>query len=214
MIWSIVGIVIILAIIYLRNRRYLDFVLATFFCLLWLVPTELAGWQEYWWMAWLITPIVLGLILFVIQLRWKRQQSIENEMDTYFSHVASNVRNSSIEKIIYKSIHKYPLLPKNNDGTVKKDGLLLPIVIESKRVPQNQHPAYLVALAYVCLYCNDDVIKASEYGKQALQELSCFNKDHIILDAYKWLYKENYMARSLFDENGNSLIPGNPLIQK
>lgn len=59
MIWSIIGVTLLWAFIYLRRKKILRFIVITILSLFWLIPSELLGWQDYWWVSWIISPLML-----------------------------------------------------------------------------------------------------------------------------------------------------------
>ena len=223
MFWSILAIILIWAFIFLREGRKVAFLIAVTLSLIWIIPTELAGWQTIWWVRWIISPLVLGLVWF-LSIRWSVlfrfyeiiKKNIANEMDEYFGDVAINVRNSQLETIIHKSIHNYPEAMKRDEAgrpviKISKEDIVLAVIEDYKHIPQPQKPAYLAAASYCFLYCNNDLPSSIECGLQALEQLDCYNKDHIVMDMYKWFYREKRLAPFLFDDGGNSKFFGNPL---
>lgn len=216
MFWSILAIVFIWAFIFLREGRNVAFLIAVTLSLIWIIPTELAGWQAIWWVRWIISPLVLGLVWF-LSIRWSvlfrfhenYKQNVANEMDKFFGDVPSEKRNHLIESIIYKSIGFSKELNPNEIIT-KED---LPKIVHRSYgfISPNERPAYLLAETYTNWHYGHHMY-AVMLGEEVLKDIDCFHKDHLI-GMYKWLSQEN-IASQLFDEKGNSKIPGNPLLYK
>ena len=140
------------------------------------------------------------------------------KMDKYIADVPNSVRDNQIEAIIYDAIICYSKTTLTHDENkrpieiINKEEIPLAVIEKFSHIKNNEKPAHYLAAAYAFLYCNNDIQNAAKYGKLTLQELDCYHRDHIILNVYKWLYKEVRIAPYLFDKEGNSLIPGNPLL--
>lgn len=216
MILSILGIALFFGILYFPQKNYIGYVIVLLLSLLWLIPTQLAGWQDYWWFTWIISPLVLMIIYCIsnilsrIIFYYKKYNNRIMELDELLDNIPLDMRNKDIDVYILKSIRFYSSIKPNE--TITKENL--PLVVHMSlqlNASTNERPGYLLAESYAYLYCLDDVSRAVKFGKLTLLELSCYHKDHIILNMYKWLYKEERIAKYLFDENGNTKIENSTL---
>ena len=216
MILSILGIALFWGILYFPKKNYIGYVIVFLLSLLWLVSTQLAGWQDHWWFMWIISPLVLSIIYCIsnklskIIFYYKKYSNRIMELDELLDKTPLDMRNKDIDVYILKSIRFYSSVKPNE--TITKENL--PFVIQmslQSNASTNERPGYLLAESYAYLYCLDNISQAVQFGKLTLLELSCYNKDHIILNMYKWLYKEERIAKYLFDENGNSKIENSAL---
>lgn len=120
------------------------------------------------------------------------------------SKVPANIRDRQIESIIYGVYNNYDPL------TITKESLPFMIVKEAGNVSNDKKSLYLLAASYAFLYCCKDVENAVKYGKEVLKETLCYSK-FSIKDTYVWLIKEPNIVAQLFDEQGYSKLPYNPL---
>ena len=126
-------------------------------------------------------------------------------IDNLFYDVTPHYRNIQLEKIVGKAIKHNQVLYSEEHNAAEC------CAITAEKVSENQKPIYYAATAYSILYCNHNISEAIYWCKKSLELLECYHRDYIILDAYKWFYNEPLISRLLFDDNGYSNIPNNPL---